>query len=314
MLDKQCSIVLKQCMALKKSESCLVVTDKKLLKIGKSLLSNALKISKNSKLILTEIPKNHGTEPPKRIADEMLNYDVILCPTSKSLTHTRAATKARKKGARIATMPGITIDMMKRTLNVNFRKIRALNNRLISKLRNKNKIVITTNKGTKLVFYARGRKWVSDDGIYSKKHSLGNLPAGEIFIAPNENRTNGVLVADASIGSLGKIKKDIRIEIKDGFLTKISGSKLAEEFEESLKEKMYRNVAELGIGTNCKARITGNVLEDEKVYGTFHVAFGNSKHFGGKIDVPFHVDFVIKKPTIWADDELIMKDDKTIYL
>lgn len=51
-------------------------------------------------------------------------------------------------------------------------------------------------------------------------------------------------------------------------------------------------------------------MEDEKVMGTCHIAFGNNKHFGGRVDVPFHVDFVIKKPTIYGDDILIMKDGK----
>ena len=77
-----------------------------------------------------------------------------------------------------------------------------------------------------------------------------------------------------------------------------------------LKNKLYKNVAELGIGTNYKAKIRGNILEDEKVLGTCHIAFGNNKHFGGKVDVPFHVDFVIQNPTIYSDDVLILKDGK----
>ena len=73
---------------------------------------------------------------------------------------------------------------------------------------------------------------------------------------------------------------------------------------------MYKNTAEIGIGTNYRAKITGNVLEDEKAAGTCHIAFGNNKHFGGKVDVPFHVDFVIKKPAIYADGLLLIKDGK----
>jgi leucyl aminopeptidase (aminopeptidase T) len=46
--------------------------------------------------------------------------------------------------------------------------------------------------------------------------------------------------------------------------------------------------------------------------GTCHIAFGNNKHFGGKVDVPFHVDFVIKNPTIYAGSSLMMKDGKIL--
>lgn len=161
-------------------------------------------------------------------------------------------------------------------------------------------------------FYTEGRKWVSDDGIYMKKGAFGNLPAGEIFIAPLENRTNGTIVVDASVGGLGKIDKEIEIKIKKGFIDHISDGRIAKQFNKLLKNKLYKNVAELGIGTNYKAKITGNVLEDEKVAGTCHIAFGNNKHFGGKVDVPFHVDFVIKKPTIYADDIMIMKNGNLI--
>jgi leucyl aminopeptidase (aminopeptidase T) len=69
-------------------------------------------------------------------------------------------------------------------------------------------------------------------------------------------------------------------------------------------------VAELGIGTNDKALITGNVLEDEKAIGTVHIAFGDNKSMGGKIRVASHLDGVIMDPTVYVDGNLIMKDGK----
>src|SRR3989338_7703113 len=301
LLDKSAKIILKDCMNLKSNESCLVITDSKLKNIGKILYKNSLKITKKSKLVLTPIPEAHGTEPSKNIANEMLKYDVILMPTTKSLSHTKARENASRKGARIASMPGITIEMMKRALNIDFNKIKAINERLISKFKNKSNIKITTKLGTKVEFEIKNRKWMSDDGIiYNKKRAFGNLPGGEIFIAPLEGKANGTIIVDASVGGLGKVDKNIKINVKNGFIEKIKGGKTAIQFKKSLKKKLYKNVAELGIGTNYKAKITGNVLEDEKVAGTCHIAFGNNKHFGGKVDVPFHVDVVIKKPTIYA--------------
>lgn len=308
MLDKSCKIILKDCMNLKKSESCLIVTDSKLKSIGNALLKNSLRITKQSKLLIIPIPEAHGTEPPKKAAKEMMEYDVILIPTTKSLSHTKARHSASKKGSRIASMPGITIDMMKRALNADSKKIKKINDKLISRLKNKIKIRITTKKGTDIEFYLKGRKWIGDDGIYTKKGAFGNLPAGEIFIAPIEGKTNGKIIVDASVGGIGKVDKNIEIYVKDGFIVDVIGGKTANLFKKLLKNKLYRNVAELGIGTNYKAKITGNVLEDEKVAGTCHIAFGNNRHFGGKIDVPFHVDVVIRKPTIYADHILIMKN------
>ena len=309
-LDKSAKIILRDCMNLKNYEKCLVVTDKKLKRIGDALYKNSLKITNKSKLILTTIPEAHGAEPSKKISDEMPEYNVVLLATTKSLSHTKARENASKKGARIASMPGITIEMMKRALNVDFYRIRKINQQLISKLKNKNKIKIITEKGMNVEFYTQGRKWVGDDGIYTKKSSFGNLPAGEIFIAPLENKTNGTIIVDASVGGIGKADKNIKIEVENGFIVEISDGKIASIFKKLLKNKLYKNVAELGIGTNYKAKITGNVLEDEKAAGTCHIAFGNNKHFGGKVDVPFHVDVVVKNPTIYADDILVMKDGK----
>ena len=309
-LDKSANIILKDCMNLKHDESCLIVTDSKLKYVGDILYKSSLKITKKSKLILTPIPQAHGTEPPKHVADEMIKHDVALLATTKSLSHTKARENASRKGARLASMPGVTLGMMERALDVDFYKIRKINNTLISKLSNKNKIKIITKKGTDIEFYAKKRKWIGDDGIYTKKSSFGNLPAGEIFIAPLENKANGTIIVDASVGGIGKVDKNIQIKVKDGFISDIAGGKTASQFKKLLKNKLYKNAAELGIGTNYKARITGNVLEDEKVYGTCHIAFGSNIHFGGLVDVPFHVDVVVKKPTIWADDKIIMKNGR----
>lgn len=311
-INKSCKMILKQCMNLNPNESCLVVSDKKLRNIGISLLKNSLKITNKSKLVLTPILEVHGAEPPKFVSDEMLKYDVVLLATTKSLSHTKAREAASKKGARIASMPGITIDVMERALNVDFNRIRKMNNELISKLKNKSIIRITTKKGTDIEFSLKGRKWTGDDGIYTKKGAFGNLPAGEIFIAPLEGKTRGKIISDASIGGLGKVDRNAEIIVKNGFIAGINGGKAAGKFNKLLKCKMYKNVAELGIGTNCKAKITGNVLEDEKTYGTCHIAFGNNIYFGGRVDVPFHVDVVVKNPDIHANSELIVKHGKII--
>ena len=311
-LDKSCNTILNQCMALKSTESCLIITDSKLKSIGFELFKSTIKITKRVKLITIPIPETHGSEPPVKVAKEMLNYDVVLIPTTKSLSHTKARKNASSKGARIASMPGITTDIMNRALNVDFNKIKKYNNFLISRLKNCSQVNIKTKNGTNVTFFVKNRKWVSDDGIYTKKGAFGNLPAGEVFIAPLEEKTNGTIVCDASVGSLGKVDKNIKIKMDNGFIAEMKGGKIAKQFEKLLKNKLYRNVAELGIGTNYKANITGNVLEDEKVAGTCHIAFGNNIHFGGKIDVPFHVDFVVRKPTIYGDDLLLMKEGRLI--
>jgi leucyl aminopeptidase (aminopeptidase T) len=71
--------------------------------------------------------------------------------------------------------------------------------------------------------------------------------------------------------------------------------------------KNARNIGEFGIGTNPKAILSGNILEDEKVRGTCHVAFGTSTSYpGGKVTADIHWDGIVIQPTIWFDGDKIM--------
>ncbi|MGH2768534.1 MAG: aminopeptidase, partial [Actinomycetota bacterium] len=67
-------------------------------------------------------------------------------------------------------------------------------------------------------------------------------------------------------------------------------------------------VAELGIGTNDRAAITGNILEDEKVASTVHVAFGNNATIGGVTEVASHHDGVIRTATLELDGRPVLTD------
>ena len=79
------------------------------------------------------------------------------------------------------------------------------------------------------------------------------------------------------------------------------------------ERKENRIVAELGIGTNEKALLCGNTLEDEKVYGTVHIAFGTNTSFGGLNKADCHLDGIILKPTLYLDDKLIIKEGVFVY-
>ena len=308
---KPAEIVLRKCLDLKKNEKLLVVTDSKLYDIAKMLFDEGRRIAKDVKLIRIPIPKVHGTEPSKKTAKEMLKYDVELLITTKSLSHTKARKNACDKGARIVTMPGITKDVIGRALDISYRELRERNRKLMKILTKGKEIKITTKKGTDLVMNIKGRKCFDDNGIYNKKGSFGNLPSGEVAVAPVEGTTNGVYVVDASFGGFGKLKNPLKIKVKNGYAIEIKGYK-AKSIEKHLKNKKYRNIAEFGIGTNPKAKVNGCVLEDEKVIGTAHIALGNNISLGGKVSVPLHLDGVIKKPTVWVDKKKIMDKGKLV--
>jgi leucyl aminopeptidase (aminopeptidase T) len=140
---------------------------------------------------------------------------------------------------------------------------------------------------------------IPDAGELGGPNAFGNLPCGEGFIAPLEGSCEGTLVVDGTIAGVGIPVEPVRMTIAGGRLTDASGKEgaallalLREHGEEAT------TVAELGIGTNEKAALTGNVLEDEKILGTAHVAFGASAAIGGTIQVPVHLDCVVMRPTV----------------
>ena len=313
-LIKSARTALSVCLGLRSNERLLIVTDPNKQKIGQAFFAAGREMTDH--VILTQIPvaEVNGQEPPQDIADLMTKYDVIVCPTTKSLTHTNARRNACKTGARVATMPNISEDIMIRTLNADYQQI-AERTKRIAAILDEGKIAhVTTALGTDLTMPINGIKAIASTGLLLEKGQGGNLPSGEAFLMPEEGASEGVLVADASVASIGKLSKPIKITIKNGFAVKMEGGRQADQLFTMLSRfgRDGLNVAELGIGTNHAAQITGIILEDEKVLGTAHVAFGNNISMGGTYDVGIHIDCVITKPSIYIDDRPLMLEGKLV--
>lgn len=314
-LDRACIIAIKDCMGAQKGESILIVTDEYKNKIGYALFENSKKLGHESVYLEFKSREMHGQEPPHQIAEMMKLFDIVLCPTEKSLTHTNARRNASAIGARIATFPGITEEIMIRGLNADYKKIAALTIKLQEILNDVNIVRVTAPNGTDITLDITGRNALPSKGLFHKKGESGNLPTGEAYIAPLEGKSNGVFVVDGSMSGVGVIdKKPIVIQVENGFATKISGGVQAKKLENTLNKygKLARNIAEFGIGTNDKAKLSGVILEDEKVMGTIHIALGDNKSMGGNVDVPIHLDGIVKKPTVYFDGKMIMKNGKLL--
>lgn len=314
-LDSASAIAIRDCMGTKKNEKILVITDEVKREIGLSLHQNALRLGYHSLLVEMKSGKINGEEPSDEIADLMQKFDVVFCPTAKSLTHTDARRNASAKGVRIATFPGITKEVMIRGMNANYKKISALTVKLQKILETGKEIKVIAPSGTDITFSIAGRKAYASKGLFHAKGESGNLPTGEAYLAPVEGSSNGVFVVDGSMAGLGLIKNaNIKIEVENGYATKITGGTLAKKLKVMLDKvgKDARNIAEFGIGTNDSAKLSGVLLEDEKVMGTIHIALGNNVSMGGGVNVPIHLDGVVKKPTVWMDSKMLMKDGKLL--
>ena len=314
-LDTASIIAIRDCMGAKKNERVLVITDENKREIGYSLFENAKRLGHQSLLVEMKAGKINGEEPLESVAELMKKFDVVFVPTTKSITHTDARRNASAKGVRVATFPGITKEIMIRGMNADYNAISKRSIKLKKILEKGKQIKVTAPAGTDITFDIAGRTAIASKGLFHKKGESGNLPTGETFLAPVEGTANGVFVADGSFAGLGLMKNTkIKVEVKNGFATKITGGKPAQKLNAMLDEvgRRARNIAEFGIGTNDSAKLSGVLLEDEKVMGTVHIALGNNVTMGGTFNVPIHVDGVIKKPTVWMDGKLLMKDGKLL--
>lgn len=297
--------ILTECLGVKPEEEVLIVTDDTRVGIARALYEGARSLGCETMMTVMQERTLNGEEPPQVIAEAMKAADVVICPTAKSLTHTNARINAAKAGARIATMPGITEEMFGRgAMTADYAEVARLTNK-ITQLLNRCRIARIEKEGYVLTLNLEGRQGIPSPGVYKLPGQCGNLPSGEAYIAPLENGTNGEMIIDGSMVGIGKLASPLHVVIRNGRLQEITGEK-SELLQVLLANERNATVGELGIGTNRSAVLNGVILEDEKVYGTVHIAFGTNTSFGGINKADCHMDGIILKPTLYLDDQLII--------
>ena len=298
---------IKQCMDLRPGESCAVVTDDKRKAIGEALYRVASEITDHTVFVRYPPGSQHGEEPPRPVAGAMRTADVVLAPTTKSLTHTEARSDANAAGARVATLPGITEGVFLMGLDADYEAIEAHCEDVLAQVGDADEIQVTTPQGTDITFTVGGREWYLDTGIVHEAGEMSNLPAGEVFIAPET--ADGTFVVDGTMRPHGKLDgKLLSFEVEDGTVTDISDPDIREQVETAAEEvgQDAYNLAELGIGTNVAVTdLVGSVLLDEKAGGTVHIAVGDDHAIGGDTHAPIHLDGILTEPTVYADGEAI---------
>lgn len=295
--------VVRRCLAVKPGEEVLVIADAGTRAIGEALREEAAGAGGDAVLAVMDAREDDGNEPPRSVAGALQRCDVYIAPTSRSLSHTKARKQATDAGARGATMPGVTEDMLARVMAIDFDLMAARSRAVASLLDEGSAARVTCPLGSDLTIDLSGRAGIADDGDLTARGAFGNLPCGEGFISPAGGE--GRLVA-SSLGPLG-ISEPATLTVAGGKLASAEGG-LGPEWIKLLDKhgELGRNLAELGVGTNDKALLTGLVLEDEKILGTIHVAFGASAGIGGTVSVPIHLDVVVTEVSLEIDGRQVL--------
>jgi aminopeptidase len=301
-LDRAVSTLIRDCLDLNPSEEVLVICNPITEELGALLRINAQGEGGEATLAVISERESHAAEPPRAVAAAMLAADIVVAPTIQSISHTEARRAATEAGVRIASMPGVTGEMLARVMGADLRLLRKRGASVGRTLGAGAEARITCERGSDLRLGLMDRTAIVDAGALNMRGAFGNIPCGEAFIAPLEGTAEGTLVVDGSIAAIGKLAAPVELTVRGGRLTAATGSD-GSHLMDLLTEHGVdgTNVAELGIGTNESAILTGNILEDEKILGTAHVAFGASAAIGGTVQVPVHLDCVMLRPTVEID-------------
>jgi leucyl aminopeptidase (aminopeptidase T) len=307
-LDRAVSTLIRDCLDLNPSEEVLVICNPITEELGALLRINAQGEGGEATLAVLSERESHAAEPPRTVAAAMLAADIVVAPTIQSISHTEARRAATEAGVRIASMPGVTGEMLARVMGADLRLLRKRGASVGRTLGAGAEARITCERGSDLRLGLMDRTAIVDAGALNMRGAFGNIPCGEAFIAPLEGTAEGTLVVDGSIAAIGKLAEPVELTVREGRLTEATGTD-GSHLMDLLTEHGVdgTNVAELGIGTNESAILTGNILEDEKILGTAHVAFGASAAIGGTVQVPVHLDCVMLRPTVEIDGAAVVQ-------
>lgn len=312
-------ILAKKCAGIQPDEKILLVSDQDTRELGEVLAAACRSLSGRVEHHTIPNLTMHGMEPPAEVAGKMAASDVVFGVTSYSMAHTRARKALTDNGGRYMSLPDYSFKLLAdMSLRADF-DLHAGEAKALETLLNTGKrVLVRTDAGTELALNITGRRANCCPGVCREPSSLGSPPDIETNIAPVEDDSHGIIVVDGSIPcpQVGILKSKITLSVDKGRIVHIGGDPAVCDTLESLFNPYgpdSRVLAELGIGLNPKARLTGVMLTDEGCRGTVHFGFGSNATIGGANHVPFHLDFVLNRPIVYVDDRLIINKSDFVF-
>lgn len=295
-----------QSLKIKKGENYLLVTDKQKMDIAEAMSYWAKKVGAETTTYLMTETLRPIVEPTQLFKDMIAKADVVTYMLDARIEEKPFRGFMVKEGinnSRICMMPGITVDMMERLVNIDFTEMETFTQKVIEAVDGAEDIIVENPDGTYLECSVKGRTWKADIGDISKMGDHGNLPAGECFTAPVEESFSGKIVISLIDDKLGRGE----MIFEKGTLVEYRGLGIEEIIRNIGDDATGKIVGEFGIGTNPGAKICPNMLEAEKAFGTAHFAIGDSYGIGTNAS-SHHYDALVDRITIKAKGRTIVKD------
>lgn len=304
------------CMGVKPGETVLIITDREYQEQAEAVAA-AAHLARAEPIVMT-IPtrRYYEKEPPPLVAKAMKEADVVLLTMpplfSHFLYHTTARKEATDRGVRLANV-WLTPDNWDLTAE-EILATRDLSVKIQGLLTKAKEARLRSASGTDLKLGLEGREAIMLSSLLTQRGESGAIPDyAEAAIAPVEGTGEGVFKVDASMLGVGLMKEPMTFHIREGRLVEIEGGEERKQLTELLQkadENAY-NIAELGIGTVARGKITGAV-DDKKLLGTAHIAVGDNHSIGGVVVSNIHLDAVTLKVSLELDGQPVIRDGKLL--
>jgi len=295
-----------------------VVSDPERRSIAEALLSAVLTAGGIPSLILPPARTIDNEELSGAGAAALAGADVVFLPVTLALAHTRAVREAIKCGSRVISMTAFSPRMMKEGgLFTDFRARQPVCKEMANRLTAGSQLRVTNPAGTHLA--------MSLEGVTGNSHAclldgpgFTAVPNIEANCAPAQGTASGSLVVDGSIPyyGVGVIREPVVLSVETGFVTAIDGGDQARFLSDLLaaqNDHWVYNVAQIAFGLNPDCtEFTGEMLNDEGVDGTIHLGIGTSANLGGTVSAKTHFDAIIREPTVWIDDEIVVQKGEVL--
>jgi len=259
--------------------------------------------------------------PLKPLEAALKNADVWIEFNKSWLLYSTPWDRVMEQGSvRYICLVGMDSDMIVRTVGrVNIPKLLEFQRVLGEITRSTKKMKITTPAGTNVEFENDPSRPVFVEGDVQGPGDY--MLVGQVDWAPLEETINGTIVFDGSVWppqELGVLREPIVLEVEHGTVVKIEGGQEAKIFEKwlrSFKDPNMFKIAHLSYGCNPGAKLTGNILEDERIWGAVEWGLGNqAASFKGKVgSAKSHTDGICLSPTVIGDGVKIIEDGEYVH-
>lgn len=246
-------------------------------------------------------------------------YDMVVGATKYSIITTKAVKNLISKGGKFLSFPCSTNDG-RSILEYSFLRMDTQKSKFMAKIiksyiDHAESICVSTERGTNLQFFKRGREpgFFNGEIRTNKGFSSSSI---ELYIPIEETETEGTMYVDGSLGYIGRVDEPFLLKIHQGRIADIEETKDGRrliDYIDSFGDENMRVAGELGIGLNSLSCCCGNCyIEDESAYGTFHIGFGRNLALGGIQEACGHFDIVSMYPDIFADNRQLMSKGRII--